>query len=176
MHTRIGLAMAALVGVSACGEADEPNQAGEEGGTDEAGLPPRHFELSLDLEEPAIPQIMAAGRHELVAACVDRPDAAVIIFDPRDPGAFADVSCASMLAGEVAASIEPAAEEGGEPIAVAQQPWSPIGLGCGVFMLAAGAFATEAICPRARNPRDAQRCDRLSTYGLGTLGILCAFI
>ncbi|KYG00976.1 hypothetical protein BE21_56895 [Sorangium cellulosum] len=59
---------------------------------------------------------------------------------------------------------------------VGASAWSPIGLGCGLFMPAAGAFATEALCPRARSPRDAQRCDRLSTYGLGTLGVLCAFL
>ncbi|WP_437608042.1 hypothetical protein WMF20_45435 [Sorangium sp. So ce834] len=176
MHTRIGLAMAALIGAPACGTADEPNAAGKEGGAEEGGLPPRRFELSLDPEEPAIPQIVAAGRHELVAACADRPDAAVRIFDPLEPGLVADVPCASVLSGEVEASTAPAAEEGGEPIVAAQQRWSPIGLGCGVFMLGATMFATSVLCPRARDPRDAQRCSNYSGAALGTLGVFCGLI
>ncbi|WP_437312987.1 hypothetical protein [Sorangium sp. So ce385] len=79
MHTRIGVALAALMGAPACGAADEPSAAGDEGGADEAGLPPRQFELSLDPEEPAIPQIVAAGRHELAAACADDPEVSIPI-------------------------------------------------------------------------------------------------
>ncbi|WP_437336328.1 hypothetical protein [Sorangium sp. So ce394] len=176
MHTRIGLAMAALIGAPACGTADEPNAAGEEGGAEEAGLPPRRFELSLDPEEPAIPQIVAAGRHELAAACADRPDAAVRILNPLDAGAFADVPCSSMLGREVAASSAPAAEESGEPIAVAQQPWSPVGLACGVLTLGSGLWSTFALCPRARNPHDKRNCDILTSGGFTGLGVLCMFI
>ncbi|AUX43448.1 uncharacterized protein SOCE26_048960 [Sorangium cellulosum] len=176
MHTRIGLAMAALIGAPACGAADEPNAAGEEGGAEEAGLPPHHFELSLDPEGPAIPQIVAAGRYELAAACADRPGAAVRIFDPLEPGAFADVPCASMLGGDPTQeqSAVPVSE-GAEPIGEAQQRLSPLSLGCAAFVLGSTLIATRGICPRARDPRAEKHCNLWSDAGFGTLTLMCAF-
>lgn len=35
---------------------------------------------------------------------------------------------------------------------------------------------TSALCPRARDPRDAQRCSNYSGAALGTLGVLCSLI
>lgn len=177
MHTRIGLTMAALVGASACGTADEATEAlATPDGSVE--VPPRSFyvELSQDTTtESAIPQIVQAGRHEFAAACADRPDAALRILNPFDPGDFADVPCASMACdGESGGA--PTQDESGEPIGAAQQPWSPIGLGCSIFMFGAGMVATSAVCPRARDPRDAQRCSNYSGAALGTLGVLCSFI
>ncbi|XYH98570.1 hypothetical protein ACMHYB_02065 [Sorangium sp. So ce1128] len=123
-----------------------------------------------------IPQLLEAGRHELAAACADRPEAWIRVFNPLDPGAYGDVPCASMLCGEAEASTEPAPDADIEPIGAAQQPWSPIGLGCGIFMLGATRVATSVLCPRARDPRDAQRCADDSGAALGTLGVFCGFI
>ncbi|XXX76934.1 hypothetical protein WMF30_55735 [Sorangium sp. So ce134] len=170
--------MAALMGAPACGAADEPSAAGEEGGAEEAGLPPRHFELSLDPEVPAIPQILDAGRPELAAACADRPGAAIRIFDPLDPGAFADVPCAAMVSYDAAAQEGSAVpvSEGDEPIGAAQQRWSPLGLGCSIFVFAAATVAGSAICPRAADPRDAKRCGHYTNVSFGVLGAACAFL
>ncbi|XYI02926.1 hypothetical protein ACMHYB_25500 [Sorangium sp. So ce1128] len=175
MHTRITLAMAALVGATACGAADEASKAGEDGAAEEAGLLPRSFELSFDPEEPAIPQIVAAGRHELAAACADNPHVSIRIFDPLDPDAFADVPCSSMLC-DAESGEAPASAEGGEPIAVAQQPWSPFGLVCSIITTGSGLVSTYALCPRARNPHDRRNCDWLTTGGFTALGALCLFI
>lgn len=179
MHTRIGWAMIALIGAPACGTADEVTEArADRGDVEGAEMPAASFYVGLDratTAESAIPQILEAGRPELAAACADSPDAMIRIFNPFDPGAFADVPCASMLCdGERSAA--PASEESGEPIAVAQQPWSPIGLGCGIFMFGVTMAATSVLCPRARDPRDAQRCSNYSGTALGTLGVLCALI
>ncbi|WP_437587339.1 hypothetical protein [Sorangium sp. So ce1000] len=177
MHIRIGLTMAALIGAPACGTGYEPSAAGEEGGAEEAGVPARHFELSLDPEEPAIPQIVTAGRPELAAACADRPEGLIRIFNPLDPGVFADVPCASVLSGDAAAQEQSAvpASEGAEPIGEAQQRWSPLTIGCAAFVLGSTLIATRAICPRATNPRAEKHCNRWSDVGFGTLTLMCAF-
>ncbi|XXT17187.1 hypothetical protein WME94_43870 [Sorangium sp. So ce429] len=93
MHSRIGLATVALVGAPACGAADEPTDAGgEPDGRAEADPLPRSFAVSLDratTAETVIPRILEAGRHELAAACADRPEAWIRVFSPLDPGACA---------------------------------------------------------------------------------------
>lgn len=176
MHTRIGLAMAALIGAPACGTADEPNAAGEEGGEEEAGLPPRRFELNLAPEEPAIPQIVATGRPELAAACADSLGAAIRIFDPLDPGAYADVPCVSML-DDAAAQDESAmpVSDGDGPTGEAHQRIGPISfLMCGLY--AGGSLLTlrYAVCPRARTARARQQCDDTGLWGGVAMGLLCA--
>lgn len=176
MHTRIGLAMAALIGAPACGTADEPNAAGEEGGAEEAGLPPRRFELNLVPEEPAIPQMVATGRPELAAACADSPGAAIRIFDPLDPGAYADVPCVSML-DDAEAQDESAmpVSDGDDPTGDAHQRIGPISfLMCGLY--AGGSLLTlrYAVCPRARTARARQQCDDTGLWGGVAMGLLCA--
>ncbi|WP_437605052.1 hypothetical protein WMF20_28165 [Sorangium sp. So ce834] len=176
MHTGITVAVAALMGAPACGAAGEPSAAGEKGGAEEAGLSTRHFELSLDPEEPAIPQIVAAGRHELAAACADRPEAAVRIFDPLDPGAYADVPCTSVL-DDAAAQDENAmpVSEGDEPTGGVQQAIGPICLlMCGLY--AGGSLLTlrYAVSPRARTARARQQCDDTGLWGGVAMGLLCA--
>ncbi|XXY53342.1 hypothetical protein WME91_19620 [Sorangium sp. So ce269] len=180
MHSRIGLATVALVEAPACGAADEPTDAGgEQDGRAEADPLPRSFAVSLDpvtTAETVIPRMLEAGRHELTAACADRPEASIRVFSPLDPGAHGDVPCASMRCGEAEASTEPALDADSEPIGAAQQPWSPIGLGCGIFLLGATRGATSVLCPMARDPRDAQRCSDTSGAALGTLGVFCGFL
>lgn len=177
MHTRIGLALAALMGAPACGAADEATEV--QADRDGAEVPPRSFYLELDeatTAESVIPQILEAGRPELAAACADRPEAAIRILNPLDPGAFADVPCSSMLGGGVEASAAPGSEGGDEPIAAAQQPWSPFGLACGVLTLGSGLVSTFALCPRARTHHDRQGCDLLTAGGFSGLSVLCMFI
>ncbi|MGK3966355.1 hypothetical protein WMF38_19490 [Sorangium sp. So ce118] len=178
MHIRISLALAALVG-AACGTADEATETrADRSGAEDGEMPAASFYLGIDratTPESAIPQILEAGRPELAAACADHPDALVRVFNPFDPGAFADVPCASMLSS-AETSAAPTSEDSGEPIATARQPWSPIGLGCSIFMFGAGMVATSALCPRARDPRDAQRCSNYSGGALGALGLLCSLI
>ncbi|AUX46723.1 uncharacterized protein SOCE26_082320 [Sorangium cellulosum] len=123
-----------------------------------------------------IPRILEAGRHELAAACADRPEAWIRVFNPLDPGPYGNVPCASMLCGEAGASTEPAPDADSERIGAAQQPWSPIGLGCGIFMLGATMVATSVLRPRARDRRDAQRRSDDSGVALGTLGVFCGFL
>ncbi|XXT25070.1 hypothetical protein WME94_26405 [Sorangium sp. So ce429] len=128
--------------------------------------------------ESVIPRILEAGRPELAAACAERPDEVIRIFNPLDPGAFADVPCASVLNGGAAAqeqSAVPVSEEGDEPIGAVQQRWSPLGLGCGLFVLGSSLVASRAICPRARNQRDLKRCQNWSDTGFAGLSIMCAF-
>ncbi|AUX35697.1 MULTISPECIES: hypothetical protein [Sorangium] len=180
MHTRIGLTLAALMGASACGAPDEPSDAGAESGGAE-DIPPalRSFEVSLDegtTTESVIPQILEAGRPELAAACADRPEALIRIYNPLDPGAFTDMPCAASLGGAEAAegSVVPASA-GDEPIEATQQRWSPFSLGCAAFILGSTLIATREICPRATNPRAARHCNRWSDVGFGTLTLMCAF-
>ncbi|WP_437599817.1 hypothetical protein [Sorangium sp. So ce590] len=182
MHTRIALALAVLVGAPACGAPEEPSRGVEEdAGEEDAGPAPRSFVVALDratTAESVIPQIVQAGRPELAAACADSPEALVRIFNPLDPGAFADVPCASVLhGGAVAEDTSPAPlfEEGDEPIETDQQALSPFSLGCAVFVLGSSLIATRAICPRARNPRDMKRCQNWSDAGFGGISIMCAF-
>ncbi|MGK4003959.1 hypothetical protein WMF31_15105 [Sorangium sp. So ce1036] len=178
MHVRIGLTLAALMGATACGVADEPSEAASDGGAEGEAAAPRSFEVHLGGEtttESVIPQILEAGRAELAAACADRPEAAIRIFNPLDQGAYVDIPCASTLRdGDT--STTTAHDQGDEQIDTAQQPLSPIGLGCSIFMFGATMVATSAICPRARDPRDAQRCSNHSGAPLGTLGVLCSLI
>ncbi|WP_234023809.1 hypothetical protein [Sorangium cellulosum] len=176
MHTWMVLAMVALLGAPACEAADEPTAAGEDRGTEEADPPPLDFVVGLDSEAPAIPQILEAGRPELATACVDRPEASIRIFNPVEPGAFADVPCSSMLGGEVEENAVPAAEESGEPVGTAQHRWSPVGLACGLLTLGSGLWSTYALCPRARTHHDRRGCDYLTTGGFTGLGVLCMFI
>ncbi|WP_438025243.1 hypothetical protein [Sorangium sp. So ce233] len=131
MHTRIGLALAALMGAPACGAADEPSEAGSDGGAEGEAAAPRSFEVDLDGEtttESVIPQILEAGRPELAAACADRPEAAIRIFHPLDPGAYADVPCASTRRdGDT--NTTTAHDQGDEPIDTARQPLTRSGSG-----------------------------------------------
>lgn len=180
MHTRIGLILAALLGAPACGVPDEPSEAGGGGAED---VPPalRGFEVSLDeatTAESVIPKILEAGRPELAATCADHPDEVIRIFSPIEPSAYADVACASVLSGGAAAPEQSAvpASEGAEPIGSVQQPWSPLGLGCGIFVLGSSLVASRAICPRARNQRDLKRCQNWSDTGFAGLSIMCAFL
>ncbi|WP_437587342.1 hypothetical protein [Sorangium sp. So ce1000] len=185
MYIRIGLTMAALMGAPACGAPDEPSDAGAESGGAE-DVPPalRSFEVSLDegtTNESVIPQILEAGRPELAAACADRPEALIRIFNPLDPGVSADVPCAAMLSvdgGDAAAQEQSAVpvSEGGEPIGEAQQRWSPLGLGCSIFVFTAATVAGSAICPRAADPRDAKRCGHYTNVSFGVLGAMCSFL
>ncbi|WP_437659047.1 hypothetical protein [Sorangium sp. So ce1182] len=116
--------MVALVGAPACGAADEPTDAGgEPDGRAEADPLPRSFAVSLDpvtTAEAVIPRMLEAGRHEFAAACADRPEAWIRVFNLLDPGAYGDVPCASMLCGEAEASTEPAPDADSEPIGAAQ--------------------------------------------------------
>ncbi|AUX43287.1 uncharacterized protein SOCE26_047310 [Sorangium cellulosum] len=183
MHSRIVMAVAALVGAPACGAADEPSEAGTgPSGMEDPGPAPRSFYAGLQSAmkaESAIPEILEAGRLDLAAACADTPDVSIRIFNPLDPCAYTDVSCASVLRGDAADEVAipaPVSEESDEPIGTAQQRWSPIGLGCSIFILGAGMVANSAICPRARTQEDATRCANYSSVGFGTLGVLCSFI
>ncbi|XYH99709.1 hypothetical protein ACMHYB_08090 [Sorangium sp. So ce1128] len=144
---------------------------------EDAAATPRNFIVELDPAENAIPQILRTGRSELAATCADRPDASIRVFDPLDPGAFADVPCASMLRDGAAAGEESAApvSDGDEPVEAVQQALSPLSIGCAAFVLGSSLVAVRAICPRAPNPRDAKRCHNWSDAGFGTLTIMCAF-
>ncbi|WP_437516374.1 hypothetical protein [Sorangium sp. So ce1099] len=181
MHTRISLALAALMGAPACGAPDEATEPQADRDIQEgAESPAASFYVELDqttAPEDAIPQILEAGRSELAAACAGRPEMLVCVFNPLDPGAYADVSCASMLSGDASAREQrPGPGNGDEPIGVTQQRWSPIGLGSGLFMFGATMIATSALCPRARGPGRAQRCSDYSGAALGSIGVLCAFL
>ncbi|KYF64637.1 hypothetical protein BE11_21545 [Sorangium cellulosum] len=181
MHSRIAMAMAALMGAPACGAADEPSAAGVDPGEGEDADPaPRSFVVDVDREttaENAMAKILEAGRPELAGACADRPAATIRVFSALDPGAFTDVPCSSALHGVAAAegTSSAPASDGGEPIDTDQQTLSPFSLGCAVFVLGSSLVASRAICPRARNQRDLRRCQNWSDAGFAGISIMCAF-
>ncbi|WP_437593473.1 hypothetical protein [Sorangium sp. So ce1000] len=182
MHTRIRLALAALMGAPACGAADDTSEArADRGSAENVEETPRNFYVGLARDttaESVIPQILEAGRPELAAACADRPEAWIRLFNPLDAGAYADVPCSLMLHDDAAAAEESAVpvSEGDEPIGAAQQRWSPVGLACGVLMLGSSLVSTFALCPRARNPHDRQGCDILTAGSFSTFGVMCMFL
>jgi hypothetical protein len=69
MHSRIAIALAALLGAPARGASDEPSDASADRSSAEDETMPRDFLVELDPAESTIPQILRAGRPELVAAC-----------------------------------------------------------------------------------------------------------
>jgi hypothetical protein len=167
--------MVASVALPACGGAEESSEAGA---TDAV---PQSFTVGLDpatTPENVIPQIVAAGHDQLAILCESRPDGSVRIVHPLASDAYTDVSCASVIdvdgsTGETSAAV--VSKEPDEPIGTAQQKLTPIGLGCGIFMLGAGLFANHVLCahPRADQP---DKCRLVSELGLGSLGVACAFI
>jgi hypothetical protein len=168
--------MVACAAMPACGGVEESS---------EAGVPhaaPQSFTVGLDAAtttENVIPQILAGGRGQLAVMCeAAQPGASVRIFNPLVAGASADVSCASVLDGDGStgeASAALVSDESDGPIGTVQQKLTPIGLGCGVFMLGAALYANHVLCahPTAEQP---DKCRLVSELGLGTLGVACAFI
>ncbi|WP_437593362.1 hypothetical protein [Sorangium sp. So ce1000] len=172
MRSWIAMATAALVGVQACGVPQEPSDADRDG-TEDVEATPESFYVGLNpatTAESTIPQILKAGRPQLAAACADRPEASIRIFNPVDPGAYEDVSCASILYGSAAAD-----EASYEPIGEVQQGIGPISfLMCGLFATGSTVFLRYALCPRGRTERDRTRCNDTGLWGGVAMGVLCA--
>ena len=180
MDSRIVVAIAALVGLPACGATEESSEAStERDSKEETAIVPQSFVVELDrttTAEEAIPQLLKAARHQLAAACADYPMATIRVFNPLASGAYTDVPCASVLSGNDAAGEASAAlmnDEVDGPIGTAQQRWSPFGLTCSILTIGSGLVANWALCPRVTNRRDERRCRIWSDAGFSSLGFLC---
>ncbi|MGK3959144.1 hypothetical protein WMF38_39630 [Sorangium sp. So ce118] len=162
--------------MTACEAAEERGKAGADGTeAEEAERAPPSFVFSLDraiTAEDAIPQILNAGRPQLVAACAEYPGALTRVFNPLALGAYEDVTCSAVLDGE---GTGKANGESDGPIGEAQQELSPFSIGCGVFVGAAALVVQFGLCPRARTERDRKRCDYWTGGGFVGLGVMCGF-
>ncbi|WP_437925503.1 hypothetical protein WMF37_41630 [Sorangium sp. So ce291] len=181
MVSRIILGTAALVSMTACEAAEEPGKAGADGSeAEEAESAPPSFVFSLDraiTAADAIPQILNAGRPQLVAACAEYPGALIRVFNPLALSAYEDVTCSAVLDGGGTGKANAALANGESdgPIGEAQQELSPFSIGCGVFVGAAALVAQFGLCPRARTERDRKRCDYWTGGGFAGLGVMCGF-
>lgn len=127
-------------------------------------------------KEDVIQQIVETGQDQLAAACEVKPGTSIRVFNPLASGSYEDVSCESILGSqEPTGQTGEALTSGGENIGQVQQKLTPIGLGCSVVMFGLGIFMNHAICqyPGAENPR---ACAALAEFGMGGLGVICAFI
>jgi hypothetical protein len=157
---------------SGCGATDEPTTEPEPAASN-------GFELKLPdsaTAETVIPAIVEAGHDQLAMACEASPVASVRIFNPLAAGSYEDIACSTLLDAE--ASVGPTSEglvRGDERIGEAQQRLTPIGLGCSFVILGLGIFMNHALCqyPGAEHPG---ACAALSEFGMGGLGLACAFI
>jgi len=93
------------------------------------------------------------------------------------PKLVADDDARAVLLDLYQQSLQPRPD--GEPVAEAQQRWSPVGFACS-FLMASAALAfnppgAKFGCndPKANNP---DACAKATTWGLGGLGMLCCFI
>lgn len=127
-------------------------------------------------EETVIPAIIAAGHDEIAAACESTSSASIRIFNPLASGAYRDTPCSAILdrTGEANSTLTSDSSDG--PIGEAQQRFSPIGLGCHVFIAGAALFASAAICSHARPHRREKRCDLGTGTSFAVLSVMCAFI
>jgi hypothetical protein len=171
------LSMPLLVGLAlvgpGCGTADEPAAK-----DDIAPAASNSFELTLPdttSVKTVIAQIVDAGHNQLAAACVAHPIASIRVFNPLVPGTYEDIACSTLLAGGEPLALTSNALTSGERLGETRQELTPIGLGCSVVMLGLGIFMNHALCqyPGAENP---QACAALAEYGIGGLGLACAFI
>lgn len=162
----------AFVG-SGCETADEPTAH-----HDITPVASNGFELKLHdttTAETVIPQIVEAGHDLLAAACVAHPGASIRVFNPLASEDHEDVACSTILDGGEPVVLTSDALMSGERIGEARHELTPIGLGCSVVMLGLAIFMNHALCqyPGAENPG---ACAALSEYGMGGLGLACAFI
>jgi hypothetical protein len=166
----VPLLVALAVAGPASAETDEPTTDPEASKTFEVRLTPGMT------EEDVTEQIIAAGREQLVTACAPYPGATVRIFTPLASGSYDDVACSTILeAGISVGQSREALTSSDEHLGKEQQRLTPIGLGCSLVMLGLGIFMNHAMCqrPGAENP---SACAALSEYGMGGLGLACAFI
>ena len=126
--------------------------------------------------ETVLPQIVEAGREQLATACATSPGASLRLANPLAEGSYEDIACSAILdGGESVGLTSEALTSGGENIGQVQQRWSPIGLGCTIFVGLAALIANYGLCsrPGAEHP---DACRYTADAGFFGLGVACAFI
>ena len=151
------------------------NRAGQ------ADTPQQVFILRMDsgtTAESITPALLASAHDKLLAVCEATPDKAVRIFNPLASGAYADVPCSALLAGDEATGETSGAFTGREsdgPIGQTQQKIGPISfLMCGPFLGGSTLFLDKVMCPRAQTEQDRRNCSNVGLGGGIALGILCS--
>lgn len=174
--TGVILALAAV----GCEGADESGESGTPYSVDKPDNAPRSFAVRLDRAttvENVIPQILAAGQDQLVAACEAKPTASVRILNPLVSEEYSDVSCASMLGDDSATGEARAAlvtDEIDGQSGEAQQRVGPLSLMvCGIAGIGTSLFTRYALCPQGRTERDRRNCEDAGLWGTIGIGVLC---
>jgi hypothetical protein len=167
--------MVAFAVVPACGGVEESSEAGA------ANAAPQSFTVGLDpatTAENVIPRIVAAGSTHLATVCEEHPDASVRILNPLVSGAYADVSCGSVLDGDGATGAASAAlviDASDGPVGEAKQRLGPISaVACLIAGAGTGLFTRYALCPHGRTERDRRNCEDTGLWGSIAIGVLCA--
>ena len=101
-------------------------------------------------------------------------------FNPLASGDYTDVPCSAILDGdESVGQASDVLTSDSERIGTTQQQLSPFSLVCSALMLGASLawnwpYGHEGCnAPGAENP---SACRAVTSFGVGTLGLLCAFI
>jgi hypothetical protein len=147
-----------------------------------------------------VEQIATAAGATLRRHCEREPNGIVLVASPIASGG---VRCAALLSPGLAPTRMPVSphfrpDRAGPQMPEREMPasfpeeghgsggigWSPVGLACSVLMFSSSAFAYELeVCDAkhgdkndVKRQRELKRCRDLLTYGLGGLGVVCAFI
>lgn len=170
----IAVVLACMVVLTGCAPDTETLYTAAQGPPAEHAAPPQTFEVQLcgDMTaESTITAIVAAGHDQLADACESAPDASVRVLSPLASGVFANVSCSSILYGDVGQTSE--APSSAEHIGQVQQK----GIFTTVACSAAGTMVflgtRYGICPHGRTEQVRTDCNDVGGWGSIGLGFVC---